>query len=70
MGGRQILSGIAKWYPVPEELVGKKVVFVANLAPRKLRGEISQGMLLSSELNGQVQLVLVPDSLEVGSTVC
>jgi methionyl-tRNA synthetase len=70
MGGRQILSGIAQWYPEPEALVGKKVIFVANLSPRKLRGEISQGMLLSSELNGQVQLVLVPDSLEVGSTVC
>jgi methionyl-tRNA synthetase C-terminal region/beta chain len=52
--GRQILSGIAKWYPEPEQLVGKKVLIVANLKPRKMRGELSQGMLLSAEHDGEV----------------
>lgn len=67
--GRQILSGIAKWYPDPSVLVGKKVVFVANLKPRKMRGELSQGMLLSAEHNGQVQLLTLPDSMVPGSSV-
>ena len=48
-GHRQILSGIAEFYPDPTDLVGKKVVIVANLKPRKLRGHISQGMILSAE---------------------
>nr|WP_081478374.1 methionine--tRNA ligase [Limosilactobacillus gastricus] len=60
--GRQILSGIAQWYPQPEILVGKKVVIVANLKPRKMRGELSQGMLLSAEHDGEVELVTLPDT--------
>lgn len=44
---RQICAGIKAWYP-PETLVGKQIVVVANLAPRPLRGEISQGMLLAA----------------------
>ena len=60
--GRQILSGIAQWYPQPEILVGKKVVIVANLKPRKMRGELSQGMLLSAEHDGKVELVTLPDT--------
>ena len=60
--GRQILSGIAQWYPQPESLVGKKVVIVANLKPRKMRGELSQGMLLSAEHDGKVELVTLPDT--------
>lgn len=60
--GRQILSGIAQWYPQPEALVGKKVVIVANLKPRKMRGELSQGMLLSAEHDGKVELVTLPDT--------
>ncbi|WP_137597708.1 methionine--tRNA ligase [Paucilactobacillus kaifaensis] len=67
--GRQILSGIAQWYPNPEELVGKKVLIIANLKPRKMRGELSQGMLLSAEHEGKVQLVIVPDDLVNGSGV-
>ncbi|MTV82971.1 methionine--tRNA ligase [Secundilactobacillus folii] len=67
---RQILSGIAEYYPEPKDLLGKKVLIVANLKPRKMRGQVSQGMLLSSEdSHGKVQLVTVPDSLENGSTV-
>lgn len=67
--GRQILSGIAQWYPNPAELVGKKVLIVANLKPRKMRGEMSQGMLLSAEHDGNVELVIVPDNLVNGSGV-
>ncbi|WP_461240691.1 methionine--tRNA ligase [Paucilactobacillus sp. N302-9] len=67
--GRQILSGIAQWYPEPSELVGKKVLIVANLKPRKMRGEMSEGMLLSAEHDGKVQLVIVPDELVNGSGV-
>lgn len=67
---RQILSGIAEYYPEPKELLGKKVIIVANLKPRKMRGQISQGMLLSSEDDqGHVQLVTVPESIKNGSTV-
>ncbi|MDN6385863.1 MAG: methionine--tRNA ligase, partial [Alkalibacterium sp.] len=60
-GHRQILSGIAAFYPDPEELVGKKVVIVANLKPRKMRGEISQGMILSAEdTEGNLTVVEAP----------
>lgn len=48
MGDRTIVSGIAKYYK-PEDLVGKQVCFVANFAPRKLKGVESQGMILSAE---------------------
>ena len=64
---RQILSGIAKFYPDYEELVGKKVVAVTNLKPRKMLGHLSQGMLLSSEKDGQIKLSLVGDEHEVGA---
>ena len=66
---RQILSGIAQWYPEPEKLVGKKVIVVANLQPRKMRGEVSQGMLLSAEYGDQVQLIIVPDNIPAGSLI-
>ena len=68
-GHRQILSGIAEWYPNPEELIGKKVVIVANLKPRKMRGEISQGMILSAEKDGQLQLIEAPMEAPNGSEV-
>ncbi|QEU48706.1 methionine--tRNA ligase [Schleiferilactobacillus harbinensis] len=64
---RQIISGIAAYYPDFQSLVGKKVLAVVNLAPRKLRGELSQGMLLSAEHDGKIQLLTVPDSLTNGS---
>ena len=59
--GRQIVSGIAKWYK-PEELVGKKIVFVANLAPAKLRGELSEGMILACDAGDNDVRVLFLDS--------
>ncbi len=69
---RQILSGIAEWY-TPEELIGRRIVVIANLAPRKMRGLESHGMLLaaSSGENGKPILATFGDSeeLELGSRV-
>ena len=45
--GRQVCAGIKAWYE-PESLVGKQVIIVANLEPRKLRGELSEGMILAA----------------------
>ena len=59
MGGRTIVSGIAKWYQ-PEELVGKQVCFIANFPPRKLKGVESQGMILSAEDAGGRLVVIGP----------
>ncbi len=61
---RTILSGIAAYYPNPEELVGKQVCFIANLEPRKLRGIMSEGMILSAE-NADGSLSLIEPSKEV-----
>ncbi|MGM0523239.1 MAG: methionine--tRNA ligase [Bacillota bacterium] len=67
---RQIISGIAKFYN-PEDLVGKKVLVVANLKPVKLRGELSQGMILTGEdPDGNLSLASVQDpNLPNGSVV-
>ncbi|TLQ03595.1 methionine--tRNA ligase [Pediococcus stilesii] len=66
---RQILSGIAKYYPDPSVLVGKKVVIVANLKPRKMRGEMSQGMILSTENDGNVNVVMVDENHQNGDVL-
>ncbi|MCG5103352.1 methionine--tRNA ligase [Oceanobacillus alkalisoli] len=66
---RQILSGIAEHYPNPEELIGKKVVIVANLKPRKMRGEVSQGMILSAESDGKLTVVEAPQDVPNGSLI-
>lgn len=68
-GHRQILSGIAEWYTDPAFFIGKKVVIVANLKPRKMRGEISQGMILSAEKDGELQVVFAPENSANGSIV-
>ncbi|HJE19382.1 MAG TPA: methionine--tRNA ligase [Aliicoccus persicus] len=65
---RQIVSGIAKQY-TPEDIIGKKVIVVTNLKPVKLRGELSQGMILSAEKGKQLTLISVPDGIENGSIV-
>lgn len=65
---RQIIAGIAPWYP-PETLVGKKIILVANLAPAKIRGNISYGMLLAAEGDGQVVLLTLDKDLPPGSQV-
>jgi len=67
---RQILSGIAEFYPEPQDLIGKKVVIVANLKPRKMRGQVSQGMILSAEDNdGRLQIVEAPKGVPNGSII-
>ncbi|AGU72375.1 methionine--tRNA ligase [Streptococcus constellatus subsp. pharyngis] len=66
---RQILSGIAKYYPNEQELVGKKVQIVANLKPRKMMGRISQGMILSAEYGDQLTLLSVDPSVPNGSLI-
>ena len=69
-GTRQILSGIAAWY-TPEDLIGKKVLFVANLKPAKLAGELSEGMILAADCSEtEVKVVFVDDSIPAGATVC
>jgi methionyl-tRNA synthetase len=65
---RQVVSGIAKHYK-PEELIGKKVICVTNLKPVKLRGELSQGMILAGEENGILSLATVDESLSNGAKV-
>ena len=60
---RTIVSGIAKYYK-PEDLIGKQVCFIANLAPRKLKGIVSQGMILSAE-NSDGSIVLLSLSAPV-----
>lgn len=67
-GGRQIISGIAQYY-TPEQLVGKKIIFVANLKPAKLAGEESQGMLLACDAGENVKVVFVDPDIPNGSVV-
>ena len=66
---RQILSGVAEFYPNPEDLIGKKVMVVANLTPRKMRGEISQGMILSAEYDGKLKIMEAPKGVPNGSVI-
>ena len=69
LGGRTIVSGIAQHY-APEDLVGKQVCFVANLAPRKLRGIESQGMILSAEdADGKLVVITPAGEVAPGSEV-
>ena len=64
---RQVVSGIAKWY-APEDMVGKKVIVVANLAPAKLCGIESQGMILASG-EENVRVVFLADDTPLGERV-
>ena len=67
---RTIVSGIAKFYE-PEELTGKDVLFIANLAPRKLMGIESQGMILSAEnFDGNLSVTSILRGVKPGSKVC
>ena len=63
---RSVVSGIAKVYQ-PEELIGKKVVFVTNLAPRKVCGVLSEGMILAAEDEDGTMSLIVPDKSELKS---
>ena len=66
---RQIVSGIAKWYPNEQELVGKKVMAVLNLEPVILRGELSQGMLLTTTEKKKTKLVIIDNEVKLGTTI-
>ena len=63
MGTRTIVSGVAKFYPEPEKLVGQQVCFIANFAPRKLKGVESQGMILSAEDKDGRLVLITPSQL-------
>lgn len=65
---REVVSGIAEHY-TPEEMVGKKVVLIKNLAPRKIRGVVSHGMLLCAEDNGKLVLVSPESDVASGSEI-
>jgi methionyl-tRNA synthetase len=66
---RTIVAGIAQAYPDPQALVGKRIVVVANLAPRPLRGITSQGMLLAAGEPPNLTVVTVGDSIAPGTRV-
>ena len=66
---RKIVSGIAKWYPNEQELVGKKVMAVLNLEPVTLRGELSQGMLLTTTEKKKTKLVIIDNEVKLGTTI-
>lgn len=65
---RQVVSGIAQYYK-PEDLVGRKVICVTNLKPVKLRGEVSQGMILAGSNDGVLSIASVDQTLPNGSIV-
>ncbi|MBR6291648.1 MAG: methionine--tRNA ligase subunit beta, partial [Bacteroidales bacterium] len=70
MGGRTIVSGVAKYYPEPEKLVGRQVCFIANFPPRKLKGVESQGMIISAEdKDGRLVLLTPSDFVTPGCQV-
>jgi len=70
---RQILSGIAKWYK-PEDLIGKTLVAIVNLPPRKMMGQESQGMLISAVHTERgeecLHLLMVDDAIPAGAKLC
>ncbi|MDR1678793.1 MAG: methionine--tRNA ligase [Prevotellaceae bacterium] len=69
LGGRTIVSGIAQYY-APEDLIGKQVCFIANLAPRKLKGIDSEGMILSAEdADGKLVVISPSGTVKPGSEV-
>ncbi len=70
MGGRTIVSGIAQSYPDPQVLVGKQVCFVANFEPRKLKGIMSEGMIISAvDADGRLVVVSPSDAVKNGVQV-
>jgi methionyl-tRNA synthetase len=67
---RQILSAIREWYPEPEKLIGKQLLFVVNLAPRTIRGLDSNGMLMAVDGLDGTPVFLIPESpVDPGATV-
>jgi methionyl-tRNA synthetase len=59
LGKKKVITGIFRWYK-PEELIGKQVVFVFNLAPKQIRGETSEAMILTAEQPDGSYVIVVP----------
>lgn len=66
---RTVCSGLVAYIPTAEELVGKRVIVIANLKPAKMRGVESQAMLLAAEADGKVELVIAPEGCKPGDRV-
>jgi len=66
---RQIVAGLAEWY-TPDQLVGKYVVVVANLKPKKIMGYESKGMILATCDEGRPILITVAEAVKPGSKIC
>jgi len=71
LGVRQIVAGIGEYYS-PEDLVGRRVVVVANLKPKSIRGYVSQGMILAAgcEKGGRPYILTVDGEPPAGSKIC
>ena len=73
LGERQVIAGIGKWYS-PEDLIGKRVIVVANLKPKTIRGYVSQGMILAAGCDDGAEPVVLtidnPEKAKPGSKVC
>lgn len=67
-GVRKILAGIAKWYQ-PRQLTGKKFIFVANLAPKQMMREISSGMILCADNDGEIEIIPINKKTPEGTIV-
>ena len=65
---RTIVAGIAEHYTC-EELIGKKIILLANLEPKEIRGVKSEGMLLAAEANGKIALLTVDKDIKEGARV-
>ncbi|MEG0457405.1 MAG: methionine--tRNA ligase subunit beta, partial [Oscillospiraceae bacterium] len=69
IGERQVVSGIATWYK-PEDLINKKVIIVSNLKPVKLRGVVSNGMILAADASkDNVKVIFIDDSIPCGAKI-
>ena len=69
LGQRQIFSGIRASYGEPEKLLGRRVVFIANLAPRKMRFGVSEGMILSAGGDDGLYLLDADEGAQAGQRV-
>jgi methionyl-tRNA synthetase len=68
LGTRQTVSSLVGYYE-PDELVGKRIVFLANLKQAKFGGEVSQGMLLAAELDGKLALLTTDREIQSGARI-
>jgi len=66
---RQLVAGIAKYYR-PQDLIGKEIVIVANLEPKKLMGIESQGMLLAANVDGEPVILIPEKEVPPGTKIC